>query len=212
MTKPLENKNPFTHTDYEVINREVMYQGVFRLARYQLRYRLFKEGWSQTVSREVLERLSAVALLPYDPRLDQVILIEQFRPGALAQSTSPWLIEIVAGVLDSDEKLEEVAIREAKEEAGCVIQALCPIHDCFISPGGSNEYLTIYCGKIDAKAIDGIYGLEEENEDIRAYALPAEEAFEKLRAGYIKTVPAIIALQWLQINRQSLRELWLEKN
>jgi ADP-ribose pyrophosphatase len=202
----------FTHNDYEILNREVLYQGVFRLARYKIRYQLFNGGWSDTVSREVLERLSAAALLPYDPVLDQVVLIEQFRPGALAHPASPWLVEIVAGVLDSGEKPDQVAVREAQEEAGCTVDVLFPICDLFVTPGGSNEYLHIYCGKVDTRNIGGVHGLIHEQEDIRAYTLPAEEAFLKLRAGYIKTAPAIIALQWLQLNRHLLRELWLEEN
>ena len=205
-------KNHFTHESYEIVNREIMYQGVFRLCRYQLRYQLFQGGWSDTVTREILERLSAAAVLPYDPVTDQVVLIEQFRPGAIAHPVSPWLIEIVAGILDSQEAPDEVAIREAEEEAGCTITTLIPVCDYFVSPGGSNEYLSIYCGRTDTSNIGGIHGLAVENEDIRAFCLSADEAFSRLRSGFIKTAPAIIALQWLELNRVFLRELWLNEN
>lgn len=200
----------FNHDDYEILEREILYQGIFRLARYHLRHKLFNGGWSEPLKREVLERLSAAAILPYDPVLDQVVLIEQFRPGAISQPSSPWVIEIVAGVLDKNEQPDEVAVREAKEEAGCEIEAIYPIYDYFVSAGGSNEYLHIYCGKVNTSTIGGIHGLIEENEDIRAFVMPAEEAFDKLRGGYIKTAPAVIALQWLQLNRPLLCELWLE--
>ncbi len=200
-------KKKLVRKDYEVTQREVLYRGVFTFARYHFRYKLFDGSWSHIVNREILERLSAAAVLPYDPVRDEIVLIEQFRPGAAFQK-DPWLVEIVAGILDSDQLPAEVAKREAIEEAGCVIEKVIPICEYFVSPGGSNEYLHLYCGKTDTQNINGVYGLEEENENIRATAMPADEAFEKLRNGLIKTSPAIISLQWLQINRTMLQELW----
>jgi ADP-ribose pyrophosphatase len=200
----------FNQQDYEIINCDSLYEGIFRLVRYHIRHRLFNGGWSAELKREVLQRMSAVAVLPYDPDLDQVVLIEQFRPGALGTSHQPWLIEIVAGVYD-DEQPYEVAHREAIEEANCHLEALHPICDYFVSPGGSNEYLHIFCGKVDTRTIGGVHGLEAEHEDIRAFVLPSEEAFEAARSGKIKTSPAMIALQWLQINRPMLKALWAKR-
>lgn len=206
-----ENTDLFTQNDFEIIKRETPYEGFFRMARYQLRFRLFNGGWSNPVIREVMERKSAAGILPYDPVLDRVVLIEQFRPGALADPQSPWLIEAIAGVLEVDEKPTAVAHREANEESGCEILDLYPICEYFVSPGGSNEYFWLYCGRIDASNIGGIHGLPEENEDIRSFTLPADEAFMLLQEGKIKTSPAIISLQWLQLNREWLKQLWQTK-
>lgn len=210
---------PFTESDVEILNRQVLHEGIFRYVKYELRHRLFQGEWTPALNREVIERTCAAGILPYDPVLDRVVLISQFRVGALRPSTahpsdaknSPWLLEIVAGVLGKGEKPEEVAVREAWEEAGCRVLDLYPICDYFVSPGGSNEYLHLYCGRVDAGSIDGRHGLEEENEDILAFALPSDEAFEWLRQGKIKTAPAYVTLQWLQINRNFLRDLWLKK-
>lgn len=209
----------FTENDFEILNRKIVHEGIFRYVEYELRHRLFKGGWTPVLNRELIERTCAAGILPYDPILDQVVLIAQFRVGAISHSkihaskrpTTPWLIEIVAGVLDRAEKPEEVALREAEEEAGCRVLELYPINDYFVSPGGSNEYLHLYCGRIDASGINGTYGLEEEHEDIYAFSLPADEAFEWLRQGQIKTAPALVALQWLQINRDFLRDFWLKR-
>lgn len=198
----------FGHDDYEIVNREELYRGVFRLARYHIRHRLFKEGWSQTFTREILERYSAAAVLPYDPISDRVILIEQFRAGALSDPKSPWLIEIPAGVLVDDAKPEDVAYSEAMEEAGCKISDLYPICEFFVSPGGSNEYLNLYCGKVDASQIGGIHGLKHEHEDIRVLNVPADDAFAMVYAGEIRTPPALMALFWLQYHRIRLQEIW----
>src|SRR5690554_7851398 len=46
-----------------------------------------------------------------------LVLVEQFRIGALDKSPVPWLLEIVAGLIDTDEEPAEVARREAREEA-----------------------------------------------------------------------------------------------
>jgi len=206
-----KNENPFTQSDYEIVKRDVLHEGFFRMARYHLRYRLFNGGWSNTVTREVMERPSAAGVLLYDPILDNVVLIEQFRPGAIANPQSPWLIEVVAGVLNPDENAKNVAIREAREESASEVLDLYPICEYFVSPGGSNEYFWLYCGRIDASNTGGIHGLQEENEDIRTLTLSADEAFILLQEGKIKTSPAIISLQWLQLNREWLKQLWQTK-
>lgn len=198
----------FSHQDYEIIDREVLYQGVFRLARYTIKNRLFAGGWSEVFKREIFERYNAAAVLPYDPYLNRVILIEQFRPGSIADPQSPWLIEIPAGVLGRNEVPEEVAVREAMEEAGCSIQALHPIIEYFVSPGGTNEYISIYCGKVDSRGVEGIHGLKYEQEDIRVLNLSLEEALAKLYTGQVKTSHTLIALLWLQIHSLQMQEQW----
>jgi ADP-ribose pyrophosphatase len=202
---------PETGKDFEILERDVKYQGIFRLVQLHLRHRTFDGGWSNTFMRELLERKSATAILPYDPVLEQVVLIEQFRAGAIANPSGPWLLEIVAGIYDKGDKPRDVAIREAEEEAGCKILDIYPICEYFVSPGGATEYLNLFIGRIDASEIGGIHGLEEENEDIRAFTVSTEEAFALLQEGKIKTSPAIIALQWLQLNREWLRQTWLTK-
>jgi ADP-ribose pyrophosphatase len=199
-------------SDVEIIKRDVLYQGVFRMMRYHLRHKRFDGDWSNVFTREVMERKSAAGVLPYDPILDQVILIEQFRPGALNHpENGPWLLEIVAGVYDESETPAEVAKRESVEEAGSDILDLHQICEYFVSPGGSDEYLHLFIGRVDASNAGGIHGLPEENEDIRTFAVSADEAFTMLQEGKIKTSPAIIALQWLQLNREWLKQLWQTK-
>ncbi len=205
----MPNSAQFTHNDYEILEREVLYQGIFRLVRYHIRQRLFDGGWSETYKREILERYPAAGILPYDPILNRVILIEQFRAGSLSDPKSPWLIEVPAGVLAQHENPEELARREAKEEANCDIDNVQFICDYFVSPGGSNEFISLFCGKVDASHVSGVHGLKDEHEDIRVMNLSVEDALVKLRTGQIKTAPAIISLLWLELNRWRLQEIWL---
>lgn len=204
-------KATYTRDDFEIIHRDVIHQGFLQMMRYQLRFRLFDGGWSNVVTRELMERQSAVAIVLYDPDLDRVVLIEQFRPGANKDPQSPWLLEAVAGVINPEETPDQVATREAYEESGCEVLDLYPICEYFVSPGGSNEYLWLFCGRIDASNTGGIHGLHHEDEDIRTVTLTFDEAFNLLKEGHIKTSPAIISIQWLQLNREWLKQLWQKK-
>ncbi len=192
----------------EIVEREIAYSGFFRLYRYRLRHRLFKGGWSPVITRELFERGNAVAVLPYDPVRDEVVLVEQFRIGALKARGGPWLMECVAGMVEANESPQTVAHREAREEAGCRLMLLEPIADYLVSPGGTSERITLYCGKVDATHLGGIHGLAEEHEDIRVMVVPFRQAMVLLHQGRINSAAPIIALQWLAMNRERLRRRW----
>jgi len=192
----------------EILDKTVCYDGFFRLERYRLRHRLFSGAWSRVLTRELFERGHAAAVLPYDPALDAVVLVEQFRIGALETPGSPWLLEIVAGIIDPGETPEDVVRREALEEANCQIQELLHICDYFVSPGGTSERISLFCGKVHAASAGGLYGLAAEEEDIRVTVVPFVEAIEQLHAGKINSAAPIIALQWLQLNHAQLRTRW----
>jgi ADP-ribose pyrophosphatase len=193
----------------EILDKTVCYDGFFRIERYRLRHRLYSGAWSRELTRELFERGHAAAVLPYDPILDAVVLVEQFRIGALEAPGDPWLLEIVAGVIDKpDETPEDVVRREAVEEANCSIQDIVHICDYFVSPGGTSERISLFCGKVDAVGVGGVCGLEEEVEDIRVTVVPFPEAIAQLQAGNIKSAAPIIALQWLQLNHAQLRAQW----
>lgn len=192
----------------EILDQATAYAGFFRINRYRLRHQLFRGGWSHELVRELFERGHAAAVLPYDPVLDQVILIEQFRIGALQDPGGPWVVEIVAGMIGPDETPEEVVRREAVEEANCHLQEVVPIYDYLVSPGGTSESLALFCGKVDASGAGGIHGLAEEGEDIRVVVLPTDDAIQRMQEGAIKAAAPIIALQWLRLNRERLRQQW----
>jgi ADP-ribose pyrophosphatase len=99
----------FSCGDVIIDGHETLFQGYFRVDRYTLRHRLFRDGWSRPIQREIFERGHAVAVLPYDPVLDSVVLIEQFRAGPLAAGDEPWVIEAIAGIVEDGESAEDVA-------------------------------------------------------------------------------------------------------
>jgi len=195
--------------DVEVIERESCFRGFYRLDRLRLRHRQFAGEMGSLITRELFVRHDAVCVLPYDPQRDCVVLIEQFRVGALDKSPNPWLLELVAGLIDKDEQPEEVARREAIEEAGLTLGALWPISAYYPSPGGSDERVHLFVGRCDSGSAGGVHGLAEEGEDIRVHVWPLEDALQAVRDGQIDNAASIIALQWLALNRAEVRGLWV---
>ena len=194
--------------DVKIINREIRFQGFFRLDKFRLRHALFEGGMGDEMSRELFVRDHAVAMLSYDPKLDQVVLIEQFRIGALDDPDGPWLTEIVAGIVDEGESIEDVAYRESIEEAGCQVEALIPICKYYPSPGACNEVIHLFCGKVDASQAGGIHGLDHEHEDIRVFSVDFEEAMSWVESGRINSAAPIMALQWLALNKDKVQQAW----
>lgn len=193
---------------FELLAQPVVYQGFFQMQRYRLKHTLFQGSWTGEFEREILERGHASAVLPYDPARDELVLIEQFRPGAVAEAEGPWLVEVVAGMIEPGETAESVAHREAVEEAGLTVQALLPIHEFLVSPGGSSERIMLYLGRVDARETAGFHGLNEEHEDILVHVLPTDEALAWLDQGRIRSAVPIIALQWFTLNRDFIRQQW----
>jgi len=199
----------FTSTDVEILEQKIAYQGYFRIKHYQLRHRLFSGGWSKPLSREVFDRGHAVGVLLIDPILHKIVLIEQFRAGTIGRTDKPWLLELIAGIIDTDEAPEQVARRETHEEAGLSVTDLTPIYEYWTSPGGSSERVVLFCGCVDASQAGGIHGLEAEGEDIRVVVMDMKDAYVALTDGRIQNAFTIIAIQWLQLNE---KRITLSKN
>lgn len=194
----------------EIVRTDSCYEGFFTLKRHRVRHSLFAGGMSQPLERERMERLRAAAVLLYDPLTDEVVMIEQFRIGALeAGGAGSWLLEIVGGLMNDGDDPAAVAEREAMEEAGCRLRALKPICDFYVSPGTATEFIHLYCGWVDARAAGGIHGLPHEGEDILVRVMSADEVMAELYGGRVNSTTAIIAVQWLALHRPALRREWL---
>jgi len=199
--------SPPTRVDLE--KRKRAFQGYFAIDRYHLRHEQFGGGMAPPVSREIFERGHAVCVLPYDAVRDEVVLIEQFRPGPFAaDDPAPWLIETVAGIIEAGEDAQTVARREAVEESGLTLGRLVPLSTQYMSPGGSSETIQLFIGECDCTQAGGLHGLAEEGEDIRVFTLPFAEGLAMAQDGRIRNAMTTIALMQANCHRQALRKDW----
>ncbi len=205
-----ENWSPiYNLEDVNVIDNTVNFSvNNVKFLHFKLRFKTFDGQWSKPVSRYVLNKLHAAGVLLYDPIEDYVVLVEQFRIGAMQAKKNPWILEPVLGLIENDDDPLSTAKREAKEEAGCDVIDIIPICNYLVSPGTTNEETFIYCGKVNNFNTGSIHGLLEEHEDIKAHAIPSNEAFDMVKTGKIFSASAIIALQWLQIHHTELIDKW----
>ena len=192
----------YTKEDAKVLKKENLYKGFFQYNQYSIRHKLFSGEWSDLIQREIFERGKAAALLAYDVQEDAVILVEQFRIGAMNNEQSPWLFELIAGIIEEGEDAQEVVKREAFEEAGLVIEKCQFMMSYLVSPGGTTETLDLFVANVDSTNVEGVFGLAEESEDIRVHVVPRAEAYEWVKTGKINNAATIIGLQWLELNRE----------
>lgn len=201
---------PFSCADVEVIERDSPFQGFFRVDRLRLRHRLYEGGWSRVVQRELFVRHEAVAVLPYDPVSHTLLMVEQFRVGALDWRDSPWCLELIAGIADvHGESLEGLVRREAQEEAGVLLSEMVPISSYMPSPGGSDERLHLFLARADLSDAGGVHGKPDEGEDIRSVLLPADGINAVLASGRVDNAASQIALHWFLLHGERWRRQWL---
>lgn len=194
--------------DIDILERRVGYDGFFKLDELRLRHRRFDGGMSDVLTRERFHIGRAVCILPFDPVRNQVLLIEQFRVGALDHPTGPWLLETVAGLLGKDEQPADAARRELLEEAGVDCDQIEPIGQYQGSPGAVNELVSMFVARADLGDAGGVHGLAHEHEDIKSHVMPVADAFALLDEGRVTAVTALLPLRWLQVHHNALRQRW----
>jgi len=199
----------FDHSDISIHTIKRKYDGFFKVDQYTLSHRQYDGTSSEKLTREIFERGDAVVLIPYDANNDKIVLIEQFRPGAIRSSDTPWLLEFVAGMFGKNENPIDVAIREAKEEANLTISAddIHYVMKYLSSPGGASECIHLYAANVNSENMGGVYGLPEEGEDILVHVVSREDALNLLAQGKISNAATIIGLQWLQLNYKKLQQI-----
>ncbi len=195
---------------FEILDRRRLYEGFYRFERLLLRHERFAGGWTPPLVRERLIQPDAVAVLPWDPRRDRVVLIEQFRVGAVDAPEGPWLLEAVAGIIEPGETPAQVARRELLEEAGLEAGRLEHVGAYRASPGGTSERVEVFIAEVVTPAEAGVFGRADEHEDIRTVPMATAEAFERRRRGEIVAATAVVPLLWLEAHGEALRRRWME--
>ncbi len=197
--------------DVETLDIHRIESGIFTLERRRMRHRRFDGTLTPPFDRLTFHTGDSVTVLPWDPDHDTVLVVEQFRAAPFArEDANPWLIEPVAGRRDGPESWEEVARREALEEAGIRLGRMKRIAGYYPSPGVLAEYLVSFVAEADlGPAGDGgLHGLAEEQEDIRAHVLPLADLVAMIGSGEAADGPLILSALWLAASRERLRAEW----
>jgi len=202
-----------SHADVVIESQTRAWTGRFAVDLIRFRHRRFDGKMAEPRTWELWRRGRAVALLPYDPVTDSVVLIEQFRLPALAAGIEPVLVEVPAGLIEDGEDPEAAMHRELHEEMRMTADHLQKIGAFILTAGGSDELLDLYAGRVRAPKTgpDGIVGhagAEAEGEDIRTRVWPADKAIALALDGQFPNSVTTIGLLWLAAKRDSLREQW----
>lgn len=193
--------------DVDVKQHREVYAHFFSVEEYDLRFRRFDGSFSPVVNRAAFISGDAATVLPYDPKRDRVLLIEQFRAGCFARGDkNPWSLEAIAGRIDAGETPEDAARREAVEEAGLTLSALEKVSQYYASPGAKSEYLYSYVAVVDLPDdAAGVFGMEGEAEDIRGHLIERAELQRLIATGEIGNAPLVLSALWLELNYRRLQ-------
>jgi ADP-ribose pyrophosphatase len=192
--------------DMQIASQREPYARFFAVDEYDVAWRRFDGEMSDTVTRAAFLSGDAVTVLPYDPRRDRVLVVEQFRAGPHARGDAQcWQIEAIAGRIDPGETPETAARREAVEEAGLILTDLLEVARYYPSPGAVSEYLYSYVALTDLPdGAAGVFGVAGETEDIRGHLLSFARFIDLVSSGEIENAPLILTALWLQRERSRL--------
>ncbi len=206
MSKNSTNLNKMNRTHASSHSERIVYKGFFSVKEHNLSYRMFNNEQSEVVRRSTLISSDAAIVLPYDPVNDRVLLIEQFRTGPYVKGDDrPWVLEPIAGLIDSGESPEQAGIREAREEAQLEIETLLLVARSYPSPGISTEFFHQYVGLVSLpESSNLVSGLASESEDIRSHIFSYKEFSKMISKGKINVGPAILIGLWLAKNRKKI--------
>ncbi|SLN20954.1 ADP-ribose pyrophosphatase [Pseudoruegeria aquimaris] len=193
--------------DVEILSSERVYSSFFALDEIALRFRKFSGAQSRPITREVFVGTDAIIVLPYDPKRDRVLVVEQIRMGPFVRGAEVlWMLEPVAGLIDLGESPEAAARRETLEETGIALGQLHLVSRAYPSPGATTEFYHTYVGLADLPDdAGGVAGLASEEEDIRSHILGFDALMEVVESGEAQTGPLVMAALWLARNRDALR-------
>ena len=191
---------------HTVLAKKRIYDGFCKLDELTLQYDQFEGGQSKAISRELVDRRPAAAAVLYDPALQNLVFVEQFRVGA-----QDWLMELVAGVIDEGDTPLSAIEREITEETGLTTGKVIEAHQFYSSPGFLNEYVWLFCAKVDSSNAEGVYGLATENEDIRVHTMAVDDVKQKLFSGYFNNAFTLLGLNWFFLNKADVDQQFAQE-
>lgn len=197
----------FTISDVKVQATRQPYTDYFAVREDDLTFPTFAGSRSAAVSRSTFMGGDAVTVLPYDPQLDSVLIVRQFRHGPFVRGdANPWTLEPAAGRIDPGENPETTARRELLEETGVEAKSLQRVAGYYPTPGAFSEFLISFVAVADLSDRDGATaGLDDEHEDIMSHVVIFDQLMEMIETGAANTGPLVLSALWLGHHRNRLR-------
>ncbi len=197
----------FNNSNYSILKSEQAFCDHFTMYVHDIAHKSFTQEKIRYSRNQVIVKNSVGGIL-FDPKRDAVVMIEQFRVGAMGHHpSSPWLLEIVAGYVEANEDNETALVREVQEETGANVLSVKPILEYFTSPGGLTEKTQLFCAMVDSQGLGGIHGNDDEQEQIMVHVLDTQTIFEMLDQQWLTSSATVIAVQWLRMHHDHLLNL-----
>jgi ADP-ribose pyrophosphatase len=178
-----------------ILEKTPLYEGFLKLYRYRLEIERHSGG-TRVARWEMMERGRSVGVLGHDPRRDEIVLVNECRPGVLVNGEYPFRDQLVAGVMEGEESAIDAARREMREEAGLELGNPVLIHPgAYVSSGGTSERIALVYGAVDTSNAGGTYGTDE-NEDTLVVVQPVQTFLDRVRRGDIEDFKTLLAGYW----------------
>ena len=156
--------------------------------------------------RELVTTKSAIAVLAYDPGLEKLVLVRQFRLGAQLETGKGMTVEVVAGLIEQDEDPATAVRRELQEETGLTALTVKPLCQFLTTPGLAVESIQLHFAQVDARDLSDRAGATDEMEATFPFLISIDEALAAVDDNSITNGIAILALLWLQRHRAQLTQ------
>lgn len=170
-----------------ILSRQNKYKGFLNVDELTVKTKGGKE-----VKRELMVRKDAVSAVVYDTIKKKFIFVSQWRPGSNSDIT-----ELVAGTLDKlNEDPRDAMMREIDEEIGYKTDSIKLIDECYMSPGGTSEIITIYYCEVSQKIGEG-GGVADENEEIDIIEMDLNEVLSTR----FRDAKTIIGVNYIKYNK-----------
>ena len=141
------------------------------------------------VHRDVVRHPGAVAVIALDED-GHVVLVEQYRHPMMSRM---W--EAPAGLRDVDgEPALVTAQRELAEEAGLQAEQWTPLLELALTPGGSDEIISVFLAEDLSACEVADFVPEGEEADIVVGRFPLQEVIEAVLAGRIRNATLACAV------------------
>jgi nudix-type nucleoside diphosphatase (YffH/AdpP family) len=180
--------------DYDAVHRG---WATFSVARFRL-----ADG--SVLKREIEDHGTAAAVLAYDAERRVAMLVRQFRAPVFVAAGETELLETIAGMIEEADP-KDAARREAREEAGLVLETLEPVATLWTMPGLSTERMALYLARYRARdRVEEGGGSAQESEQVEPMEIPLKELAADADSGRLADMKTFALVQTLRLRKPEL--------